>query len=133
MTGAIRRATARRHLCSFGLATALTCGFASIAYAEVHVEEDRGAIRVTTNQDAIADVLSVLAATFNVKYRSAIPLDAAASTTYAGSLRQVISHLLGGYDYVIKTDQETTEIVVFGKSGEVPASPPAAEASPSNG
>jgi len=55
-----------------------------------------------TSQDAIADVLSALAATFNVQYRTGIPLDAAASKSYAGSFRQVISRLLDGYNYVIK-------------------------------
>ena len=133
MTGIIQRATTRRFRCCFGLATALTCGLATIACAEVHVEGDRGAVRVATNQDAIADVLSAFATTFNVKYRTAIPLDAAASTNYAGSLRQVISHLLDGYDYVIKMDQETIEIVVLGKSGEVAAPSPAVKASPSEG
>ncbi len=83
------------------------------------------AVRVTTSQDAIADVLSALAATFNVQYRTAIPLDAAASKSYSGSFGQVISRLLDGYNYVIKKDQETIEIVVFGRRGEVaiPAQP----------
>jgi hypothetical protein len=67
----------------------------------------------------IADVLSAPAATFNLRYRAAIPLDATASKAYAGSFRQVISRLLNGYNYVIKTDQETVEIVVFGRRGEV--------------
>jgi hypothetical protein len=133
MTRTIRRAITRRYRCSFGLATALTCGLATSTYAEVHVEGNLGKIRVTTNQDAISDVLSAFAATFNVKYRTAIPLDAAASATYAGSLRTVISRLLDGYNYVIKTDQNTTEIVIFGRSGKVANQPSAPKDSPSKG
>ena len=86
------------------------------------------AIRITTNQDTIADVLSAFAASFNIKYRTAVPLTAASSGTYSGSFGQVVARLLDGYSYVIKKDQDTTEIVVFGQRGEAaipPKAPPA--------
>jgi hypothetical protein len=51
----------------------------------------------------------------------------------AGSFGQVISRLLDGYDYVIKDDQETIEIVVFGRRGEVPILPPPTKDPPTNG
>jgi len=70
---------------------------------------------------------------FNVKYRTAIPLDTAAHGTYSGTFGQVISRLLDGYSYVIKKDRETTEIVVFGKRGEVTIPPPAPKALPDKG
>lgn len=108
-------------------------GVATIACAEVHVESSPTAVRVTTSEDAIADVLSAFAATFNVRYRTAIPLDAAANKTYSGSFGQVISRLLDGYNYVIKTDQETIEIVVLGRRGEVAIPPPASKAPPTKG
>jgi hypothetical protein len=133
MTSIVQRATTRRRRCSLSLATALTCGLATIACAEVHVESSPTAVRVTTSQDAIADVLSAFAATFNVRYRTAIPLNAAANKTYSGSFGQVISRLLDGYNYMIKTDQETIEIVVLGRRGEVAIPPPAAKAPPIKG
>ena len=123
----------RRSRCAFGLGAALACGLAASARAEVHVEGSRAAVRITTSQDAIADVLSAVAATFNVGYRTAIPLDAAANAAYAGSFGQVISRLLDGYNYVIKTDQGSTEIVVFGRRGEVAIPPPAPKAPPPKG
>jgi hypothetical protein len=132
MTGTVQRATLRRG-CFCALATALSCGLATIGCAEVRIEGSPEAIHVTTDHDAIADVLSAVASNFNVKYRTAIPLDAAAATTYAGSLRQVISRLLDGYDYVIKTDQETTEIAVSGRSSKVVAPSPAAKTPPPEG
>src|SRR5262245_61082007 len=128
MTSTVQRAGACRRRYSFSLATALTCGLATIACAEVHVEGNPMAVRVTTGRDAIADVLSAFAATFNIQYRTAIPLDAAANKTYSGSFGQVISRLLDGYNYVIKTDQETIEIVVFGRRGEVAILTPATRA-----
>jgi hypothetical protein len=123
----------RRSRHALGLGAALICGVATSARAEVHVEGSPLAVRITTSQDAIADVLSAVATTFNVRYRTAIPLDAAASATYSGSFGQVISRLLDGYNYVIKTDLETTEIVVFGRHGEVAIPPPAPAAPPAKG
>jgi hypothetical protein len=108
----------------FRLWAALICGLATPACAEVHVEGSPAAVRITTSQDALSDVLSAVAATFNVRYRTAIPLNAAANATYSGSFGQVISHLLDGYNYVIKKDQGTIEIVVFGKRGDVAIPPP---------
>jgi hypothetical protein len=128
MTGTIQRANLRHRRCSFGLVLTLTCSLAASAYADVHVEGTPAAVRVTTSQDSISDVLLAFAAPFKVKYRSAIPLDAAANATYSGSFTQVISRLLDGYNYVIKKDRQTTEIVIFGKRGEVsipPKEPPA--------
>jgi|SRR5215467_8494446 len=117
MTSIVQRARMRCRGYSFSLAVVLTCGVATIASAEVHVEGNTMAVRVTTGQDTIDDVLSALAAVFNIQYRTAIPLDAAASKTYSGSFGRVIYRLLDGYNYVIKKDQETIEIVVFGRSG----------------
>jgi hypothetical protein len=124
MTRTVQDATKRQRRCSFGLATAFTCGLATIACAEVYVEGSPAAVRVTTSQDTISDVLSAFAVTFNVKYRTEIPLDAAANATYSGSFGQVISRLLDGYNYVIKRDQETIEIVVIGTRGKVSIPPP---------
>jgi hypothetical protein len=128
MTKTVQRTTPRRHRCSFALAMALTCGVAAVAAAEVNVEGTPAAVRITTSQDTISDVLAAVAATFNVKYRTAIPLDAAANATYSGSFGQVISRLLDGYSYVIKKNPDATEIVIFGKRGEAALPPKAAPA-----
>jgi hypothetical protein len=96
-----------------------------MARAEVQVEGNPAEVRVTTTRDTISDVLSAFGTTFNVQYRTAIPLDASALATYSGPLGQVISRLLDGYNYVIKTNRETTEVIVYGRSGEVSIPPKA--------
>ena len=93
-------------------------GAPTIAAAEVHVEGTVAAVRVTTNKDAIPDVLSAFGDAFNVRYRTAVPLDGNASSAYSGSLAQIISRLLDGYNYVIAHNQGTIEIVVLGKRRE---------------
>ena len=104
---------------------ALTCGLATMASAEVQVEGGPAAVRVTTHQDTIADVLSAFAAAYNIKYRTEIPLDAAANTTYSGSFRQEISHLLDGYNYVVENHADATEIHIFGRRGAAAIAPKA--------
>jgi len=129
MTGIIQRATMNRRRCLCTLSVVFVCSLPTIAGAEVHVEGSPAVVRVSTSRDRVSDVLSALAATFNVQYRTTIPLDGAADATYSGSLRQVISRLLDGYNYMIKTDDsKTTEVVVFGKRGEVVTPPKAAPA-----
>jgi hypothetical protein len=112
-------AVLRQYRRSWWLLAVLGCTLATIARAEVHVEGDLTAVRVTTSHDAISDVLSALAAALNVRYRTAIRLDAAANAAYSGSLGEVVARLLDGYSYVIKRNQETVEIVVIGRRGEV--------------
>ena len=119
----VRRAGLRRS-CRAALLM-VACGAAGVARAGVLVEGTPAAVRVTTDQAAISDVLAAVTGNFNARYRSAIPLDAPAGPAYAGSLARVISRLLDGYNYVVKRDGQATEIVVFGRHGEVAIPPPA--------
>ena len=110
----------------------------TIAQAEVHVDGTAAAVHVTTDKDAIPDVLSAFETPFNLRYHTSVPLDGNVSSTYSGSLAHVISRLLSGYDYVIAHDQGTIDIVVWGKRGEaatpvqksVPAPGPGAGTAP---
>jgi len=99
----------------------LACGFATVACADVKIEGSLAAVRVTTDQEAISDVLSAFGGAFDVRYRTAIALDAAADTAYSGSFGQVISRLLDGYNYVIKTERNLIEVLVFGRRGRIAA------------
>ena len=120
MTRIAQRASMHQRRCLFALSVVFMCSLPTVAGAEVRVEGSAAAVRVSTSRDRVSDVLSALATTFNVQHRTTIPLYAAADATYSGSLRQVISRLLDGYNYMIKTDDsKTTEVIVFGKRGEV--------------
>jgi hypothetical protein len=115
---------------ALALAMALAGGCATLARADVRIEGNPAAVRVMTDRAAISDVLSAFAENFKTTYRTSVPLDAAAEATYAGSFGQVVSRLLEGYNYVVKKDRETTEIIVFGRRGEVAIPPPAPKGAP---
>lgn len=104
-------------------AAVLAYSVATVARAEVKIEGTLAAVRVATDQETISEVLSAFGGAFDVRYRTAIALDATAGTAYSGSFGQVISRLLNGYNYVIKTDRDSIEILVFGRRGEIVAPP----------
>src|SRR5258708_5335282 len=107
----------------------------TIAQAEVHVDGTAAAVHVTTNKDAIPDVLSAFETPFNLRYHTSVPLDGNVSSVYSGSLAHVISRLLSGYDYVIAHDRGTIDLVVWGKRGEAaaPVQKPGTAAGPGPG
>jgi hypothetical protein len=112
------------------LAIMLIFGVPATAGAEVRIEGNAAAVRVSTSQDTIADVLSALGAAFKLRYRTAVPLNATISLTYSGSLRQVIARILDGYNYLVNVDQETTEVIVLGSRGQIaiPSTTPSVKA-----
>jgi hypothetical protein len=103
----------------------LIYGVPATAGAEVRIEGNAAAVHVSTSQDTIADVLSALGAAFKLRYRTTVPLNATAGPAYSGSVRQVIARLLDGYNYLVRIDQETIEIIVLGSRGQVAIPSPA--------
>jgi hypothetical protein len=115
---------------SIAMATALCLALPIAARAEVRVEGNSAAVRITTSQDSIGNVLTALGPALNVQYRSAITLDAAANPTYSGTIERVIANLLAGFNYVVRKSGGETEIVVLGRSGEVAIPPPTPKTQP---
>jgi hypothetical protein len=73
-------------------------------------------LRLDVRDSTVAAVLAIMGRAFNVRYRSAIALDGPITGTYAGSLTRVIARVLDGYDYDIKHEGPTVEVVVLGRS-----------------
>ena len=101
-----------------GALAAFACGLTTPASGEVYVEGNFNALRVTASGDTLSDVLSAFGSSLPVTYRSSLPLDGEISGAYSGSLSQVVARLLDGYNYLIKQDQQRTEIVILGRRGE---------------
>ena len=115
---------------SIAMATALCLALPVAAHSEVRVEGGVAAVRITTSQDSIGNVLTALGPAFNIQHRSAITLDAAANPTYSGTIERVIANLLDGFNYVVKKSPGSTEIIVFGRRGEVAIPSPAPKPAP---
>jgi hypothetical protein len=101
------------------------------ARADVRVQGEPKAVLVEMNQTSIADVLSALTSAFDIQYRSSVALDENVNGTISGSLREVIAHLLEGYNYIVRgadTNQRFV-IIIFGRRGDqaIPAPVPPLE------
>jgi hypothetical protein len=105
--------------------------------AEVRVTGAPGIVQVEARDASVEEVLAALSADVGLQYRSTASLDRRVTGTYQGSLQRVVRRLLEGYDYVLKTQAESIEVVVIGsaKPGEArpmvaPAPAVAAPATP---
>jgi hypothetical protein len=85
--------------------------------ASLRVQGDAAAMRLEARQVRIKAVLAALAAALNFSCRFPIALDDVINGTYSGSLRQVLSRVLEGYDYAIRHDSSKLEVIIIGKSG----------------
>jgi hypothetical protein len=85
----------------------------------LRIKGDAASLHVEVRHTTIADVLSALA----VRYRASVSLDEVIEGTYAGSLGQVVSRVLNGYNYATKQNGKNFEVIIFGRRGEsaVPA------------
>lgn len=85
--------------------------------AEVRVEGDARSVRVEASQASVADVLTALGPSFNVRFRTVIPLQEVVNATFTGALEQVIPKMLDGYSYVLKKEQNSVEVLIVGARG----------------
>jgi hypothetical protein len=89
------------------------------AFAEALVTGERNAVRIEARDAPVENVMAALGARFGLQYRSAIALDRRITGTYEGPLERVVSRLLEGNDFVIKTTADGLEATVYaGKLGE---------------
>ncbi len=94
--------------------------------AEVRIAGVADAVRVDARDAPIEEVLAALGQSFGLRYRSTASLDRKVTETYEGSLPRVVRRLLEGYDFILKTQSGTVEVVVIGtaKLGDVGTAKP---------
>jgi hypothetical protein len=104
-----------------------------LARADVRVGGDVDAVRLEASAASVAEILAALADRFPLRYRASLSLDDAISVTYAGSLEQVLARTLNGFNYVLKRENGTIELVVIGRHGSraVAVEPPLRTPTPS--
>ena len=100
------------------------------ADAEVLVDGGRDEMQVRVENDTVGHVLEALGQNVSLRYRSAAPLNKVIGGSFSGSLEQVLSRVLAGYDFVVRYNMQGVEIFVVGESGAAPTPPPPIEASP---
>ena len=89
---------------------------------EVSVQGTAQAVRIDAQQAPLPEVLSALGASLGVRHKSLIAVDEVIiGGSYSGTLEDVLRRLLKDLNYVIKTEQDSVEILIVGRPGDPPA------------
>jgi hypothetical protein len=82
--------------------------------AEIQVSGSPDAITIEARDTSVENILAALSRAFDMDYRSSIDLDKRLSGTYVGPLSQVVTRILQGYNFVLKTDNGSFSVTVVG-------------------
>jgi hypothetical protein len=85
--------------------------------SSLRVQGNAEAVQLNVRHKTLGSVLSMLAANFNIVYKSSLALNEEINGSYAGSLGRVLSRVLDGYDYVIKREDSKLDVTILDRSG----------------
>jgi hypothetical protein len=114
----------RRGASSLRVPMTIALGFASAiastaVLADVQVRGNPGAVDVVAQNASIEEILINLSSAFDVKLRSSANLEKQLTGTYRGSLQQVLTRVLDGYDFILKSEKGGAAITVLGSGKAV--------------
>lgn len=112
----------------YGLSALALVLLSGQADAEIVVDSGRDEMRVSVENDTVGHVLEALSEKGILHYRSTKPLNKLIGGSFSGSLGQVLSRILVGFDFVVGYKPQGVEIVVYGESGAKPIPSPPIEA-----
>jgi hypothetical protein len=102
--------------------------------SEVLLSGSQDRIVMQTTDATLAEVLAAFRSTFSLEVKLKGAIARTITGNYSGSVRQVLSRLLSGEDYILSSDAEGMKIFLIGRSasentakwsGLPPAAPPA--------
>ena len=104
----------------------------SFAFDGVKVAGTAEKLRIEVSNATVDDALSALRSAVDFKCNCPPPLDRRVTGVYQGNIGRVLSRLLEGYDYVIKTSPSgIVEVIVLGTNAS-PQPGPAYASSPAS-
>jgi hypothetical protein len=113
------------------LSIALAAISATPVLAEMQVRGSPEAVRIDARDAPVEEILAALSRAFGMRYQLLVNLDKRLSGTYVGSLPRVLTRILDGYNFVLKTDDGSLAVKVVGTPyapGTFPASPASSSA-----
>jgi hypothetical protein len=73
------------------------------------------AVTLNVQDTSIGEILAGLGHDFDVHYRSSADLNRHLTGTYKGSLRQVVTRILDGYNFIIASSGGGMEVTILGR------------------
>jgi hypothetical protein len=83
------------------------------AYADVRVSGETEALKIEASNASLEEVLAALGRSCGLQYRYPADFSRSVSGTYEGSLRQVLSRLLQGTNFVLESSASGTKVVIY--------------------
>ena len=112
------------------IAFVVTSAVPSPTWSETQIANASGALSIDAHDTTLQEVVVKLSATFGIRFRSSADLSRPVDGSYQGSLREVITRLLDGYDFFVRRSGDVTEVVIVGSSGKSATAAPVAVAAP---
>ena len=81
-------------------------------FAQISVQGPAENIRLEARNASVEEILAVLRGRFDLHYRGT-DLRRRVTGTFEGSLREILKHVLDGYDYVIGPVGSNMEVIVL--------------------
>jgi hypothetical protein len=109
------------------LVAAFLIGTLVPAAGKTQIEVESGAVRLSAEDATIDEVLSTLSPQLKVTCAPGADLNRTVTGVYSGTLPQILSRVLDGYDYIVKISDNGIVLNVLSRSGSIirqPASPP---------
>ena len=91
--------------------------------AEIQVSGSSEAVTIEARDTSVEDILAALSRAFDMDYQSSIDLDKRLYGTYVGPLSRVVTRVLQGYNFVLKTDNGSIFVTVVGTPTPLAANP----------
>jgi hypothetical protein len=89
----------------------------------IQVRGSAEAVTIEARDASVEDVLAALSRAFDMDYQSSIDLNKRLYGTYIGPLSQVLTRILQGYNFVLKTDNRRMVVTVTGTPHSLVANP----------
>jgi hypothetical protein len=83
------------------------------ADADVRVSGEAEALKIEASNASLEEVLAALGRSCGLQYRYPAGFSHSVSGTFAGSLRQVLSRLLQGTNFVVESSASGTKVVIY--------------------
>src|SRR5260370_18111495 len=91
--------------------------------AEMQVRGSPDGVRIEARDARVEEILAALSRAFGMHYQLSSKLDKRLTGTYVGSLRRVVTRILDGYNFILKTDNGSIVVTVLGTPSAAAAAP----------
>jgi hypothetical protein len=91
--------------------------------AEMQVRGSPEAVRIEARDTPVEEILAALSRSFGIHYQLLAHLDKRVSGTFVGPLPRVLTRILVGYNFILKTDNGSIALTVVGTPNATATTP----------